>query len=63
MAKLEEVTTAIRSAFEKFSFNADLHSKGNKAAGVRARKFSFELEKLLKEYRGTSLNRPTKNQF
>ena len=28
---------------------------GNKAAGVRARKASLELEKLLKEYRKVSL--------
>lgn len=29
--------------------------KGNKAAGVRARKASLELEKLFKEYRKQSL--------
>lgn len=30
--------------------------KGNKAAGTRARKASLEIEKLLKEFRKTSLN-------
>lgn len=41
-----------------FEFNHDLNlnvQKGNKAAGVRARKASLELEKLLKEYRKVSL--------
>lgn len=39
-------------------FNNDLNlnvNKGNKAAGVRARKTSLELEKLLKEYRKRSV--------
>ena len=30
-------------------------TEGNKSAGVRARKASLELEKLLKEYRKVSL--------
>ena len=39
-------------------FNKDLNhnvNKGSKAAGVRARKASLELEKMLKEYRKVSL--------
>lgn len=40
------------------SFNTDLDKniiKGNKAAGVRARKASLELEKLMKQYRKQSV--------
>ena len=39
-------------------FNKELNlnvSKGNKSAGVRARKASLELEKMFKEYRKQSL--------
>lgn len=34
--------------------------KGNKAAGTRARKSSLELEKVLKEFRKTSLEESKK---
>ena len=34
--------------------------KGNKAAGTRARKASLELEKLMKEFRKTSLEHAKK---
>ena len=35
-------------------------TKGNKAAGVRARKASLELEKLMKEFRKVSLEESKK---
>lgn len=42
--------------FAQFSENAKLQiEKGNKAAGMRARKASLELEKLLKQFRKESL--------
>lgn len=62
MNRLEDLIISIKSAYQKFIFNADINTKGNKAAGVRARKFSHELDKLLKEYRVVSLNSSTKTQ-
>lgn len=49
---LEKIQTTITS------FNTDSLSqleKNNKAAGVRARKTSLELEKLMKQFRKTSI--------
>lgn len=41
---------------EVFMYNmAQNRDKGNKAAGLRARKASLELEKLFKEYRKLSV--------
>lgn len=41
---------------EVFMYNMSQNrDKGNKAAGLRARKTSLELEKLLKEYRKLSV--------
>ena len=46
----------ISELFAQFSENAKLQiEKGNKAAGMRARKASLELEKLLKQFRKESL--------
>ena len=46
----------IQSTIEKFTINATQQlDSGNKAAGVRARKSSLELEKLLKEFRKVSV--------
>jgi len=46
----------IRSIYEAFSKNAnDQLEKGNKAAGVRARKAALDLIKNLKEFRKISV--------
>lgn len=50
-----ELLTKIDEAWDAFKVNADKKEKGNKAAGVRARKASLELAKLLKEYRAESV--------
>ncbi len=53
---MESLLQSIRTAFEAFSVDANLQlEKNNKAAGTRARKASLELEKLMKEFRKTSL--------
>lgn len=53
MKALFEQLSATTAEFIK---NADDNvNKGNKAAGVRARKASLELEKLMKEYRKRSI--------
>jgi len=53
---MEELLNKIKAEFEAFAKDAELQSgKGNKAAGTRARKGSLDLEKLLKEFRKTSL--------
>lgn len=46
----------IEAQMEQFSINATANvEKGNKAAGIRARKVSLDLAKLLKEYRAESI--------
>lgn len=53
---MEELFNTIKS--KMVEFNDELRKNvfdGNKAAGVRARKASLELEKLFKEYRKVSL--------
>ncbi len=52
--KIKELSTAM---LEDAELQAD---KGNKAAGTRARKFSLELEKTLKEFRKVSLEESKK---
>jgi len=53
---MESLVQQIQAAFEAFKADAALQvEKGNKAAGTRARKASLELEKLMKEFRKTSL--------
>lgn len=52
---MENLLTRIDEAWAAFKVNADKKEKGNKAAGVRARKASLELAKLLKEYRAESV--------
>ena len=41
--------------FIDFQQYAEKANNGNKSAGIRARKASLELEKMLKEYRKVSL--------
>lgn len=58
---MEELITRI--AEQCTAFNADAHAqaeKGNKAAGLRARKLSLEIEKNLKEFRKQSLEQEKK---
>ncbi|UIR57853.1 histone H1 [Sphingobacterium sp. SRCM116780] len=53
---MKELNEKITAVFDAFKIDAELQNeKGNKAAGTRARKTSLELEKLLKEFRKTSL--------
>ncbi|MGJ1361160.1 histone H1 [Sphingobacterium spiritivorum] len=53
---MKELIEKINSSFETLKADAELQvEKGNKAAGTRARKTSLELEKLLKEFRKSSL--------
>ncbi len=52
---MENLLTKIEEAWFTFKMDADKREKGNKAAGVRARKASIELAKLLKEYRAETV--------
>ena len=53
---MKDIIEKINAEFEAFKTDAQLQEeKGNKAAGTRARKASLTLEKLLKEFRKTSL--------
>lgn len=53
---MKELIEKINESFETLKADAELQvEKGNKAAGTRARKTSLELEKLLKEFRKSSL--------
>ncbi|MCR5760265.1 MAG: histone H1 [Bacteroidales bacterium] len=45
----------INAKIAAFQADAEKNIAGNKAAGVRARKASLELEKLLKEFRKVSV--------
>lgn len=50
---MEELLKNVQETFSAFLLDAQ--KTGNKAAAVRARKASLELEKQLKEYRKTSI--------
>ncbi len=53
---MENLVNKIKEEFAAFTTDASLQiEKGNKAAGTRARKSSLDLEKMLKEFRKTSL--------
>ena len=52
---MKELIVKISALFEDFSTNAAKAQGGNKAAGVRARKASLEIEKALKEFRKVSV--------
>ena len=46
----------MKELVEKLNEDANLQvEKGNKAAGMRARKASLEIEKMMKEFRKVSL--------
>lgn len=58
---MKNLVEKIITGFEAFKTDADLQlTKGNKAAGTRARKASLELEKFLKEFRKASLEEAKK---
>lgn len=53
---MKDLVAKLIDAMASFYENATTNlEKGNKAAGVRARKTSLEIEKLLKEYRKASI--------
>jgi len=53
---MKELIEKINAEFESFNTDSGLQlEKGNNTAGTRARKSSLNLEKLLKEFRKTSL--------
>ena len=53
---MNELVKTIDELYAAFKTDAELQAgKNNKAAGLRARKVSLELEKKLKEFRKTSL--------
>ncbi len=53
---MEELLQKINEATAAFTKDAGLQSaNGNKAAGMRARKVSLQIEKLMKEFRKVSL--------
>lgn len=58
---MNELIAKIKELGAAFFADADLQvTKGNKAAGTRARKTSLELEKALKEFRRISLEESKK---
>lgn len=53
---MKELLEKMYAEMDAVKTNAQLqHENGNKAAGMRARKASLNLEKLLKEFRKASL--------
>lgn len=53
---MKELIEKINAEFETFQKDAELQSqKGNKTAGMRARKSALELGKLFKEFRKISV--------
>lgn len=53
---MQKLVDQIKEVSAAFVENADLQiTKGNKAAGTRARKAALELTKLLKEFRKVSV--------
>lgn len=58
---MNELITKINELSQALLHDAELQAqKGNKAAGIRARKSSLELEKVLKEFRKVSLEEAKK---
>lgn len=58
---MKELVDKVKEQWAVFTENTELQvEKGNKAAGMRARKASLELEKLLKEFRKVSLKESKK---
>ena len=58
---MDELILKIKEMSTAFFADAELQSvKGNKAAGIRARRVSLELEKAMKEFRKVSLEESKK---
>ena len=58
---MKDLLAKINTEIETFKTESELHiEKGNKAAGTRARKSTLDLEKLLKEFRKTSVEESKK---
>uniref|UniRef100_A0AAU8AVB3 Histone H1 n=1 Tax=Dulem virus 40 TaxID=3145758 RepID=A0AAU8AVB3_9CAUD len=55
MEELTNIVAAINDKTAEFKNNAALNLNGNKAAGVRARKNTLELERLYKQFRKLSV--------
>lgn len=54
--KMETLLSQIKEQMDAFVANADAQvTKGNKAAGTRARKSALEISKLMKEFRKVSI--------
>lgn len=54
---MKELFDGIQSKMAELSKDMELNvNNGNKAAGVRARKATLELEKMYKQYRKESIN-------
>lgn len=54
---MTELVDYILDLFLKFKDESNKNLNGNKAAGVRARKISLEIEKALKDYRKQSIGK------
>lgn len=52
---MEELIKSIHTVQTDLNTNLEANLKGNKAAGLRARKNTLELEKLFKQYRKLSV--------
>ena len=58
---MKELITKIQESYQAFVKDANLKvENGNNAAGVRARKASLEIEKMMKEFRRVSLENAKK---
>ena len=52
---MKEIIENLAKLYEAFKIDADKAAAGNKAAGVRARRASLEMEKGLKAFRKVSM--------
>lgn len=52
---MKELIESIKALHDDLNTNMELSLNGNKAAGVRARKNTLELERLYKQYRKESI--------
>ena len=58
---MENLMNSIEALYASFSKDANaLIIKGNKSAGIRARKASLEMEKLMKEFRKVTIENSKK---
>ncbi len=54
---MKELVDQIKAQYEVFAANAEAQvEKGNKAAGMRARKAALEISKLMKDFRKVSVD-------